>query len=71
MTPFSWMAVHPLFCVMKTPEGESEPDCTWRGQSDTLGRILINQRPVETAFINGRVQIEGDMSVMMRIHLGD
>lgn len=44
-------------------------DCVWRAQSETLSRIFSGGRALESAYLSGRLRIEGDMSVMARLLL--
>lgn len=44
-------------------------DLVWRGSGETLRRILDGARPLEAAYLSGRLVISGDMSVMGRLAL--
>lgn len=51
------------------PPGPYEPDCLWRANPETLMRIFSGGRALESAYLNGRLDIAGDMSVMARLIL--
>lgn len=44
-------------------------DAIWKGGTDTLERIFRGGRALERAYLSGRMQIGGDMSVMSRLVL--
>lgn len=46
-----------------------EPDCVWRAPDDVMARVLKSRRAIESAMINGRLVISGDMSVMARLEM--
>ncbi|MEO1250729.1 MAG: SCP2 sterol-binding domain-containing protein [Pseudomonadota bacterium] len=54
--------------VSTAPPGAA-PDCVWRGPADVMRRAVASARAVESAVINGRLVIGGDMSVMTRLEL--
>lgn len=58
----------PRFCA-DLPDDCARADCVWRCAPDILARVLTSKRAVESAVINGRLEISGDMSVMARLHL--
>ena len=49
--------------------GLPPPDATWRANADTLTEIFARRRALEAAYLSGRLQIAGDMSVMARLIL--
>ncbi|MEM8771919.1 MAG: SCP2 sterol-binding domain-containing protein [Pseudomonadota bacterium] len=53
------------------PSGVKQADCEWRAAPDVMARALSSERAVESAVINGRLVISGDMSVMARLKIGD
>lgn len=54
-------------CLVVDPAGNVTPDCVWRADAETLGRIFEGGRALESAFLSGRLSIAGDMSVMARV----
>ena len=53
--------------LAECPDGEI--NCVWRGGRETILRIFSNERAIDRAYIAGRLQIEGDMSVMTRLRI--
>lgn len=51
------------------PAGKDSADCLWRCPVDTMRRAMTSKRAIESAVINGRLAIAGDMSVMSRLTL--
>ncbi len=43
----------------------------WKGQRETLLRVLEGERPLAGAYVSGRLKIAGDLSVCARVSLGD
>ena len=42
--------------------------CLWRGQKEIFVRVFaLEERRLENAYIAGRIEISGDMSVMARL----
>ncbi len=55
----------------KAPPNVGEAFCLWRTNKETLNRILSpGVRQLEAAYIAGRLNISGDMSVMARLEVG-
>ncbi|MGF1545203.1 MAG: hypothetical protein ACFB00_12010 [Parvularculaceae bacterium] len=50
----------------KTDDGA---DAVWRAGAQTLTQIFARRRALQNAYLAGRIQIAGDMSVMARLHL--
>lgn len=44
--------------------------CVWFAARDTVLRILEEERFLASSFVSGRLNLEGDMSVMARLRLG-
>ncbi len=55
----------------KAPPNVEGAFCLWRTNKETLTRILSpGVRQLEAAYIAGRLNISGDMSVMARLEVG-
>ncbi|MEE9328785.1 MAG: hypothetical protein V3V30_01500 [Parvularculaceae bacterium] len=60
--------VSPPSVSTKAPANLASAFCLWRGQKEIFARVFaLEERRLESAFIAGRVQISGDMSVMARL----
>jgi len=55
--------------ISNNAPAEAEPDCIWTASLSTLKRMLDGERALESAFISGRLNIRGDMSIMARLTL--
>ena len=55
-------------CVV-TEAQPAPPSATWRSGRDTLMSVFQRKRALENAYLSGRLQIAGDMSVMARLVL--
>lgn len=48
-------------------EGEAEADCTLTADADTFEAILNGDLNPTTAFMGGRLRVDGDMGMAMRL----
>lgn len=56
--------------ISDAPPVDGKPaDCNWRAPMDIMLRAISSRRAAEHAFINGRLSISGDMSVMGRLKI--
>ncbi|HNR76673.1 MAG TPA: SCP2 sterol-binding domain-containing protein [Parvularculaceae bacterium] len=55
-------------CVIRAAS-DAIPQCLWRANAETLNRIFEGGRALESAYLSGRLQIAGDISVMARLLL--
>jgi len=44
-------------------------DCIWRIEEEALHRIFEGGRAIDSAFLSGRLTIQGDMAIMARLKL--
>jgi len=63
-------AASPPVVLDRQPKGAAA-DCVWRGAREVLLRALGAERALESAYVAGRIQISGDMSVMTRLEFGE
>lgn len=59
----------PLVSDRPPADAKNGADCVWRCPDDIMARVLVSKRAIESAVINGRLVIAGDMSVMARLRL--
>ena len=55
-----------------TEEADFDPAnaaCTWRVEEETLSRVFDGERAFTSAFLSGRLEIDGDMAVMARLEM--
>jgi len=57
--------------IVKDAPADDAADIVLRGARDVLLRVLSAERALESAYIAGRLQISGDMSVMARLTLDE
>ncbi len=51
------------------PKNNESCLCIWTSSPSTLKRALDGERAVESAYISGRLSIQGDFSVMARLKM--
>ncbi len=57
-------------CLIEAaPDDETPADAAWRAKPDTLLEIFLRKRALQHAYLAGRVEIAGDMSLMARLQL--
>lgn len=54
---------------LKSADKPLAANCIWRADDETLKRVFEGGRAFESAFLSGRLTIEGDMAVMARLEL--